>query len=91
MLCDHNTGQGHLRTPGKKGQSKRFQDLELQYMFLGQVFAKNSKNGPKALSEASKSVKNSILKSLLNPEMTCKVHVFYIFYVIPQLFLKIST
>ena len=23
VLCDHNTGQGHLRSPGKKGQTKK--------------------------------------------------------------------
>ena len=33
VLCDHNTGQGHLRSPGKKGQTKKFRDLELRYMF----------------------------------------------------------
>ena len=57
MLCDHNTGQGHLRPPGEKGQTKKNCDLELRYMFLGQIFAKNAKNGPKTLFEASKSVK----------------------------------
>ena len=57
MLCDHNTGQGHLRSPGEKGQTKKFRDLELRYMFLGQILAKNAKNEPKTLFEASKSVK----------------------------------
>ena len=57
MLCDHNTGQGHLRSPGEKGQTKENRDLELRYMFLGQIFAKNAKNEPKTLFEASKSVK----------------------------------
>ena len=57
MLCDHNTGQGHLRSPGKKGQTKKNRDSELRYMFLGQIFAKNAKNEPKTLFEASKSVK----------------------------------
>ena len=57
MLCDHNTNQGHLRSPGEKGQTKTFRDLELRYMFLGQIFAKNAKNEPKTLFEASKSVK----------------------------------
>ena len=33
----------------KKGQTKFFRDLELQYMFLGQIFAKNAKNDPKTL------------------------------------------
>ena len=57
MLCDHNKGQGHLRSPGEKGQTNFFRELELQYMFLGQIFAKNAKNEPKTLFEASKSVK----------------------------------
>ena len=39
-----------------------FRDLELRYMFLGQIFAKNAKNDPKTLFEASKSVKNKIRK-----------------------------
>ena len=34
-----------------------FRDLELRYMFLGQIFAKNAKNGPKTLFAALKSVK----------------------------------
>ena len=57
MLCDHNKGQGHLRSPGEKGQTNFFRDLELRYMFLGQIFTKNAKNDPKTLFEASKSVK----------------------------------
>ena len=57
VLCDHNTGQGHLRSPGEKGQTKKNRDLELQYVFLGQIFAENAKNDPKTLFEASKSVK----------------------------------
>ena len=48
---DHNRGQGHLRSPGKKGQAKKFRDLEPRYMFLGQIFAKNVKNEPKTLFE----------------------------------------
>ena len=39
----------------KVKQKKR--DLELRYMFLGQFFAKNVKNDPITLFEASKSVK----------------------------------
>ena len=41
----------------KKGQAKKFRDFELRYMFLGHIFAKNAKNDPKTLFEASKSVK----------------------------------
>ena len=46
-----------FRSPGEKGQTKKFRDLELRYMFLGQIFTKNAKNDPKTLFEASKSVK----------------------------------
>ena len=60
MLCDHNTGQGHLSSPGKKGQTKEFRDLELRYMILGQSFAKNAKNDPKTPFAASKLVKKKI-------------------------------
>ena len=57
-LNDHNTGQGHLRSPGKKGQTKRFRDLEMRYMLLAKIFEKkNSKNSLHRLFEASKSVK----------------------------------
>ena len=45
----------------KKVKQKN-RDLELRYMFLGQIFAKNGKNEPKTLFEASKSVKNKTLK-----------------------------
>ena len=41
----------------KKVKQFFFRDLELRYMFLGQIFAKNAKNDPKTLFEASKSVK----------------------------------
>ena len=40
-----------------KKVKKKNRDSELQYMFLGQIFAKNAKNDPKTLFEASKSVK----------------------------------
>ena len=32
-----------MSSPGKKGQAKKNRDLELRYMFLGQIFAKNAK------------------------------------------------
>ena len=44
----------------KKVKQKKNRDLELRYMFLGQLFAKNENIYPKALFEASKSVKNKI-------------------------------
>ena len=40
-----------------KRSSKKNRDLEMRYMFLGQIFAKNAKNDPKTLLEASKSIK----------------------------------
>ena len=40
----------------KKVKQKN-RDLDLRYTFIGQIFAKNAKNDPKALFEASKSVK----------------------------------
>ena len=41
----------------KKVKQKKNRDLELRYMFLGQIFAKNTKNDTQTLFEASKSVK----------------------------------
>ena len=41
----------------KKRSIKKFHDLEVRYMFLDQIFARNAKNDPKTLFEASKSVK----------------------------------
>ena len=41
----------------KEVKQKQNRDLELRYMFIGQIFAKNAKNNPKTLFEASKSVK----------------------------------
>ena len=40
----------------KKVKQKN-RNLELRYMFLGQIFAKNAKNDPQTLFEVSKSVK----------------------------------
>ena len=39
-----------------KKSSKKLRDLEVRYMFLGQIFAKNSKNDLKILFEASESI-----------------------------------
>ena len=41
----------------KKVKQRKIRNLDLRYMFLGQIFAKNAKNDPKTLFEASKSVK----------------------------------
>ena len=62
MLCDHNTGQGHLRSPGENRQTKKFRDLVLRYMFLGQIFAKNAKNDPKHFLKRQNRSKNKIRK-----------------------------
>ena len=40
-----------------KKVKQKSRDLELRYMFLGQIFANNAKNDPKTLFETSKSVK----------------------------------
>ena len=62
MLCDHNRCQGHLRSPGKKRSSKKIRDLEAQYMFIGQIFAKNAKNDPKNFLKRQNRSKNKIRK-----------------------------
>ena len=41
----------------KKVKQKQIRDLELRYILLGQIFAKNAKNDPKTLFEESKSAK----------------------------------
>ena len=41
----------------EKKVKQKNRNLELRYMFLGQIFAKNAKNDPKTLFEASKTVK----------------------------------
>ena len=63
-------------------------DLELRYMFIGQIFAKNAKNAPKTLFEAPK---NKSRKITVKSRNDVKVPVFDMFYVISQSFLKIST
>ena len=73
----------------KKVKQKKIRDLQLRYMFLGQIFAKNA--NPKTLFEASKSVKNKIRKITVKSRNDVKVPVFDMFYVISQPFLKIST
>ena len=49
-------------SPGKKGQTIFFRDLELRYMFLGQIFAKNAKNDPKNFLKRQNRSKNKIKK-----------------------------
>ena len=61
----------------KKVKQKN-RNLELRYMFLGQIFAKNAKNDPKKLFEASKSVKKNrkiTVKSRNDVKSACFWHV----------------
>ena len=96
MLCDHNQGQGHLRSPGEKGQTKKFRDLELRYMFLGQIFTKNAKNGPKTLLKRQNRSKNKIrkitVKSRNDVKSACFLHVLcYISAIFEDIDLKFCT
>ena len=76
----------------KKVKQKKIRDLELRYMFLGQIFTKNAKNDPKTLFEASKSVKKQNSENHGNvAKWREKCLFFTCFYVISQPFLKIST
>ena len=75
----------------KKVKKNRY--LELRYMFLGQIFAKNAKKDPKTLFEASKSVKKIgnheiTVKSRNHVKSACFLHVFMLYL---SHFLKIST
>ena len=81
MLCGHNTGQGHVRSPGEKGQTKKILDLELRYMFLGQIFAKNAKMTLKHFLKRQNQSKNKIrkitVKSRNDVKSACFWHVLY--------------
>ena len=46
----------------KKVKQKKIRDLELRYMFLGQIFAKNGKNDPKHFLKHQNRSKNKIRK-----------------------------
>ena len=65
-------------------------------MFLGQIFAKNAKNDPKTLFEASESVKNKIrkitVKSRNDVKSACFWHVLcYISAIFEDIDLKFCT
>ena len=79
MLYDHNRGQGHVRSPGKKGQTKKFRDFELRYMFLGQIFVKNAKMTLKHFLKHQNRSKNKIrkitVKSRNDVKSACFLHV----------------
>ena len=80
----------------KKVKQTKIYDLELRYMFLGQIFTKNAKNDPKKLFEASKSVKNKIrkitVKSRNDVKSACFLHVLcYISAIFEDIDLKFCT
>ena len=76
----------------KKVKQFFFRDLELRCMFLGQIFAKNAKNDPSTLFEASKSVKKQNSENHGKvPKWREKRLFFNMFYDISQAFLNIST
>ena len=58
---------------------------------LGHIFAKNAKNDPITLLEASKSAKNKIRKMKVKSRNEVKSVCFDMIYVISQAFLKISS
>ena len=55
MICDHNIGQGHLGSPGKKTVKQKSSGFGA-VIHVFKIFAKNAKNDPKTLFEASRSV-----------------------------------
>ena len=57
MLYDHNRGQGHVRSPGKKGQAKKFRDLELRCdsMTKSQRTKSQKTKSQKTISQKTKS------------------------------------
>ena len=63
----------------KKVKQKKNRNLELRYMFLGQIFAKNAKNDPKTLLKHQNRSKNKILKitvkSRNDVKSACFLHV----------------
>ena len=61
-------------------------------MFLGEIFAKNAKNDPKNFLKRQNRSKNKIRKiTVMSRNDVKKRLLFYMFYVISQPFLKIST
>ena len=60
----NNRGQGQLRSPGKKKSSKKFRDLEVRYMLLGQIFASNAKMTLKHFLKRENRSKNKISENL---------------------------
>ena len=63
MLCDHNIGQGHLRSTGKKGQTKKSGFGAVIYVFRSD-FCKEREHFLKRQN------RYFLGKSRLSPEMT---------------------
>ena len=40
------TGQGHIKSPGKKGQTKKIRDVEMWYMLLCQILSEETEKCP---------------------------------------------
>ena len=78
-----------------KSSNKTIRDLELRYMFLGQIFANNTINDHKSLFEASKSVKKNrkmTVKSRNDVKSACFWHVlWYISAIFEDINLKLNT
>ena len=90
MLWDHNTGQGHLRSPGEKGKKMRFRAAIHVFRsdFRKEHEKMTLKHFLKRQNRSKTKIRNITVKSRNDVE---KVPVFDIFYAISQPFLKIST
>ena len=89
MLCDHNTGQGHLRSSGKKGQTNKRPGYGTAiHVFMSNFRKKNTKNDPINCFEKSKSVKNKNRKIKGKWENLAD---FNMFHVITHPFVKLSS
>ena len=80
----------------QKGQTKKFRDLELRYMFLGQIFTKNAKNDPKHFLKRQNRSKSKIrkitIKSRNDVKSACFLHVLcYISAIFEAVDLKFCT
>ena len=78
MLCDHNISQGHIRSPGKKGQTKKFRFRAVTHVFFCQIFTKNAKNVKPLLKRQNRSenkIRQIAVKSRNYVKSTCFWHV----------------
>ena len=93
----NNTGEGHLRSPGEKGQTidlcipryteglwsnKKNRDLELRYLFLGKLFAKNVKMTLKHFfkhQSVKKQIRKNTVKSRYDVKSACFLKCFMLY------------